>query len=147
MKYPSGIGSGDFHFYPTVPQTPEVNDLMRSLGHDSKPIFLSEYGIGSMMNVIHEARMYEQAGIRADAEDYVLMKSMADHLTADWKRFGMDVVYPYPEDLAADKPGADGTPSTAGIQHDPIQPEILRLQPHRHVGPRHDRRRGLEILA
>ena len=99
MKYPSGIGSGDFHFYPTVPQTPEVNDLMRSLGHDSKPIFLSEYGIGSMMNVIHEARMYEQAGIRADAEDYVLMKSMADHLTADWKRFGMEVVYPYPETL------------------------------------------------
>lgn len=99
MKYPSGIGSGDFHFYPTVPQTPEANELMRTLGQDSKPIFLSEYGIGSMMNVIHEARMYEQAGIRADAEDYVLMKSMADRLTADWARFGMEVVYPFPETL------------------------------------------------
>jgi hypothetical protein len=99
MKYPSGIGSGDFHFYPSVPQTPEVNELMRTLGHDSKPIFLSEYGIGSMMNVIHEARMYEQAGIRADAEDYVLMKSMADRLIADWTRFGMEVVYPSPETL------------------------------------------------
>jgi hypothetical protein len=99
MKYPSGIGSGDFHFYPTVPQTPQVNQLMRTLGHDSKPIFLSEYGIGSMMNVIHEARMYEQAGIRADAEDYVLMKSMADRLTADWSRWGMEVVYPFPETL------------------------------------------------
>jgi hypothetical protein len=99
MKYPSGIGSGDFHFYPTVPQTPEANGLMRTLGHDSKPIFLSEYGIGSMMNVIHEARMYEQAGIRADAEDYVLMKSMADRLCADWSRFGMEVVYPFPETL------------------------------------------------
>jgi hypothetical protein len=99
MKYPSGIGSGDFHLYPTVPQSPEVNELMRTLGHDSKPIFLSEYGIGSMMNVIHEARMYEQAGIRADAEDFVLMKSMADHLIADWTRFGMEAVYPFPETL------------------------------------------------
>jgi len=59
MKYPSGIGTGDFHLYPKVPQTPEANELIRTLGHDSKPIFLSEYGIGSMMNVIHELRMYE----------------------------------------------------------------------------------------
>jgi hypothetical protein len=99
MKYPSGIGSGDFHFYPLVPQTPEVNQMMRTLGHDSKPIFLSEYGIGSMMDVIHEARMYEQAGVRADAEDYVLMRSMADRLIADWERFGMDAAYPFAETL------------------------------------------------
>lgn len=99
MKYPSGIGSGDFHLYPRVPQTPEVNEMMRTLGQDSKPIFLSEYGIGSMMNVIHEARMYEEAGIRADAEDYVLVRSMADRFIGDWHRFGMDAVYPFPETL------------------------------------------------
>ncbi len=99
MKYPSGMGSGDFHFYPTVPQTLEVNEMMRTMGHDSKPIFLSEYGIGSMMDVMHEARMYEQAGIRADAEDYLLMRSMADRFVADWERFGMQTAYPYPETL------------------------------------------------
>ncbi len=99
MKYPSGIGSGDFHFYPQVPQTPETNELMRTLGHDSKPIFLSEYGIGSMMDVMHEARMYEEAGIRSDAEDYVLMRSMADRFVADWERFNMSSAYPYPETL------------------------------------------------
>ena len=99
MKYPSGIGSGDFHLYPIVPQTPEVNEMMRTLGHDSKPIFLSEYGIGSMMDVMHEARMFEQAGIREDADDYVLMRSMADRFVADWERFGMESAYPYPETL------------------------------------------------
>jgi hypothetical protein len=72
---------------------------MRTLGHDSKPIFLSEYGIGSMMNVIHELRMYQQAGIPAEAEDYILMQSMADNFVADWSRFGMDAVYPFPETL------------------------------------------------
>ncbi|MBV9306881.1 MAG: hypothetical protein JOZ45_12115, partial [Acidobacteriaceae bacterium] len=99
MKYPSGPGTGDFHMYPTVPQTPETNNLMRTMGQDSKPIFLSEYGTGSMMDVIHEAKMFEQAGIREDAEDYVLMRSMADRLIADWSRFGMEVVYPSPETL------------------------------------------------
>ena len=99
MQYPSGVGVGDFHLYPRVPQTPEINHLMRTLGQDSKPVFLTEYGIGSMMNVIHEARMYEQAGIRQDAEDFVLMRSMADHFVADWSRFAMETAYPYPETL------------------------------------------------
>jgi hypothetical protein len=99
MQYPSGTGCGDFHLYPTVPQTAEVNRMMRTLGQDSKPIFLSEYGIGSMMNVIHEARMYEQAGVPEDAEDFVLMRSMADRLQADWTRFAMEAAYPYPETL------------------------------------------------
>jgi Glycosyl hydrolases family 2, TIM barrel domain/Glycosyl hydrolases family 2/Glycosyl hydrolases family 2, sugar binding domain len=99
MKYPSGVGTGDFHLYPKVPQTPEVNRMMRTLGENSKPVFLSEYGIGSMMDVIHEARKYEQAAIPEDAEDFVLMRSMADRLTADWSRFAMESAYPYPETL------------------------------------------------
>jgi len=98
-KYPSGIGIGDFHLYPRVPQSSEVNRIMRTLGEGGKPVFLSEYGIGSMMDVLHEAKMYEQAGIPEDAEDYVLMRSMADRLIADWSRFGMDSVYPNPETL------------------------------------------------
>ena len=99
MKYPSGIGAGDFHLYPTVPQTAEVNQMIRTLGEGGKPVFLSEYGIGSMMDVIHECRMYEQHGIPDDAEDYALMRSMADRLTADWERFGMTSVYPFAEIL------------------------------------------------
>ena len=99
IKYPSGIGIGDFHLYPKVPQTPEINHMMRNLGQNSKPVFLSEYGIGSMMNVVHELRGYQQAGIPEDAEDFVLMRSMADRFTADWSRFAMETVYPYPEML------------------------------------------------
>jgi len=98
-KYPSGIGSGDFHQYPVVPQSPEINEMMRTLGRDSKPVFLSEYGIGSMMDVMHEARMFEQAGIRKDAEDYLYMRSMADRFVSAWKQFGMEAVYPSPETL------------------------------------------------
>lgn len=99
MEYPSGQGIGDFHLYPKVPQTPTTNRMMRTLGEGGKPVFLSEYGIGSMMNVIHELRMYEQAGIPENAEDFILVRSMSTKLAADWERFGMDVVYPFPEML------------------------------------------------
>ena len=73
-----------------------------SYTHLTKPVFLSEYGIGSLMNAIHEAGMYEQAGARPDLEDFQLMRRMADGLIADWKRFGMEGVYPFPEDMLCD---------------------------------------------
>ena len=97
--YPNYSDATDFHAYPPVPQTEETKQMMRTLGQDGKPVFFSEYDIGSMMNVIHETRMYEQAGIPAEAEDYIQVRSMADRFVADWSRFGMDVVYPFPETL------------------------------------------------
>lgn len=123
MKYPSAPDVGDFHLYPHVPQTQEVNTMMRTLGEGGKPIFLSEYGIGSMMNVIHEARMYEEAGIPSNAEDYVLVNSMAERFVADWKRFGMDTVYPFPETLLNKSQAAMARHRLAGFN-------AIRSNPH-----------------
>lgn len=99
MQYPSGVGTGDFHFYPEVPQSAETKRVLRTLGAGSKPVFLSEYGIGSMMHVLYESRRFEQAGVRPDAEDNMLMHSMASRLIEDWNRFGMESAYPFPEML------------------------------------------------
>jgi hypothetical protein len=123
MKYPSGVGSGDFHFYPIFPQTREAEQFARTLGQDSKPVFLSEYGIGSLMNAVHEARMYEQAGARPDLEDFRLMLSMADGLIADWKRFGMEGVYPFPEDMLSDSQRRMARHRTLGFN-------LVRSNPH-----------------
>ena len=100
--YPSPAGAGSFHIYPQVPQTPEANRLIRSLGQDTNPVFLAEYGTGSLKDVIQDAKIYEQIGAKKDLEDYAMMRSMADHFTADWERFGMEGVYPFPEDLLRD---------------------------------------------
>src|SRR5579885_2174456 len=102
MKYPSGLGVGDFHFYPGVPPTPQADHFLRALGENSRPVFLSEYGIGSVMDVVHDMRMYEQFGADPELEDYVLMRSMAEKLLKDWKRFGLEGVYPFPENMLAD---------------------------------------------
>lgn len=92
-------GAGDAHFYPAVPQTPETDRFIRELGREGKPVFLSEYGIGSLMDVIDEWRRFEQIGARSDLEDAAMLREQSETLIADWKRLGFDGVYAFPEDL------------------------------------------------
>lgn len=92
-------GAGDAHVYPQVPQSDETNAFLRTLGRASKPVFLSEYGIGSLLDVVHIMGRYQQAGEAAPADDLEVYQTMRDLLEADWTRFGMDATYPFPRDL------------------------------------------------
>ncbi|MCG2659262.1 MAG: beta galactosidase jelly roll domain-containing protein [Kiritimatiellae bacterium] len=65
-------GAGDAHVYPGVPQVAAMNAFIRHLGYGTKPVFLSEYGIGSLMNVIDEYHKYEETGCRLDGPDAAL---------------------------------------------------------------------------
>ena len=97
-------GAGDAHVYPFygLPQTQTVSHFIRTIGQGTKPVFLSEYGIGSLFNAIRETRLYEQVRANPELEDFALIRSMAERLTSDWSRFGMDGVYPFPEDMLLD---------------------------------------------
>jgi hypothetical protein len=95
-------GAGDAHVYPGTPHTPEIEKTIRTLGQDTKPIFLSEYGIGSLMNAIRELRTYEQYRVNPELDDVKYFRATVDKLTADWARFGMDGVYAFPEDMLRD---------------------------------------------
>ncbi len=99
LSHPSMDGSGDFHIYPIVPQTPETNSYLRNLGNGTKPVLLSEYGIGSLFDVIGEWKHFEQVGARPDLEDASWLKEQSDGLRADWNRLGFDDVYPFVEDM------------------------------------------------
>ncbi|MBC7328258.1 hypothetical protein H5T87_09145 [bacterium] len=92
-------GAGDAHIYPPVPQTKEINDFFRRLGSDSKPVFISEYGIGSLFNAIRELRFFEQSGISLDVPDASLIRSMAERFQEDWRRWGFEGTYSFPEDM------------------------------------------------
>jgi len=91
--------AGDAHVYPQTPHTPQTVKFIRELGRDTKPVFLSEYGIGSMENVISEWRNFERAGARPDLVDAAMLRAQSEAFLADWKRLGFDGVYPFPEDL------------------------------------------------
>ena len=94
-----GEFAGDIHFYPIVPPSITSDNFIRNLGKDTKPIFLSEYGIGSTMNVIREWRKCIEAGINPNTEDVILLKQMSDRYVADWNRLGFDGIYAFPEDM------------------------------------------------
>jgi hypothetical protein len=92
-------GAGDAHVYPSTPHTPAIETGIRSLGKDSKPVFLSEYGIGSLMNAVRELRYYEQHGANPEWDDTKFFKQTEEKLSADWARLGFDGVYAYPEEM------------------------------------------------
>ena len=92
-------GAGDAHVYPSTPHTPAIEAGIRNLGRDTKPVFLSEYGIGSLMNAIRELRFYEQVGADPNSDDFQYFKLTEEKLTADWNRLGMDGVYAFPEEM------------------------------------------------
>ena len=94
--------AGDAHFYPQFPMAERYRRQLRTFGQDGKPVFLSEYGIGSMSNAVRELRHFEQAGMSPEPAYAVRYRKMEQSLLADWKRFGMEGVCPFPEDMLRD---------------------------------------------
>ncbi len=140
-------GAGDAHIYPAVPHTPEIEAGIRNLGSDSKPVFLSEYGIGSLMNAVREVRHYEQHGADPEWDDFKFLKQTEEKLAADWKRFGMEGVYAFPEEMLRAESATALPPTAPRVQSDPLESQDLRIQSDRAVGPRLLGRRPLDILA
>jgi hypothetical protein len=99
-------GAGDLHLYPHLPESPVAKKLVRTMGEGAKPVFLSEYGVGSLFDAVTalaEASCYlarDDPGARADSEppDVAYVRSMAERFLSDWDRFGMSSLYCFPED-------------------------------------------------
>ena len=92
---------GDYHLYPTVPQTLEATNLVRNLGKNSKPVFLSEFGIGSGVDLWRVTRHFERYG-KEKNEDAQYYKERLDIFLKDFTRWKMDEIYPRPEDFFAE---------------------------------------------
>ena len=91
---------GDKHFYPHQPHSSSDIAFFRALGSDSRrPFFLSEYGVGSLFDVIWLSRVFEQKGSDPRWPDVAMVRHMADALLADLKRYGFDREFAFPADL------------------------------------------------
>jgi hypothetical protein len=88
----------DQHPYQRVPHTAEIIRTLRTLHGNGLPVFNSEYGIGSAMDLMRITRHFEQAG-KTDVEDAQLYRSWRDQFLADYKRYRMDDTFPRPEDF------------------------------------------------
>ena len=89
---------GDAHFYPAVPQSAEITGFIRNLGQNSKPVFLSEYGIGSAVDLWRVTRHFERIG-KEEAEDAIFYKDKLDKYLADWEKWKLNQIYARPEDF------------------------------------------------
>ncbi|NQT38044.1 MAG: glycoside hydrolase family 2 [Planctomycetes bacterium] len=107
----------DQHCYPRVPHTAAIIRSLREYrGGDNpvglpehgfpprppvthpKPVFLSEYGIGSAVDLIRVVGLYEQLG-KAEAEDARFYRNLRDRFLADWKRWRLEEAFDRPEDF------------------------------------------------
>ncbi len=93
---------GDFHKYAIAPYTKKDRDILRTHASDAKPVFLSENGVGSMLDVINDLRQYAHADPQVKSFNAGLLRQQVDLLLADWDRWGMSDVYPFPEDMFVD---------------------------------------------
>ncbi len=94
--------AGDLHMYPPRPWSAKTFHTFRTVGGDTKNIFLSEYGNGSQIDPIEITKAMEQYGAGPDFEDYVLYKRMRDKLLADWHRWGLDRIFASPSSMIAE---------------------------------------------
>jgi hypothetical protein len=88
----------DLHPYQSVPHTAGVINTLRTIGSPDKPLFLSEYGVGSAVDLLRVVRLYEQAG-KPDVEDARLYRQYRDRFLADWQRWKMWEAFDRPEDF------------------------------------------------
>jgi len=90
---------GDLHFYPGYPHDADQVRKIRKWSAHAKPAFLSEYGVGSLLDVIDHCHEFERRGIRHDAPDYALMSDIRDRYIADWKELGLSRFFADPVDF------------------------------------------------
>jgi len=94
--------AGDAHVYTAGPIPRAAQVFLRTMGQDTKPVFLSEAGMGSLFNVVDEERRFHQLGAKADLPDLAYIEGMRARLEGDWRRWKMADAYPFLEDMLRD---------------------------------------------
>jgi len=88
----------DSHPYQRVPHTADIIRTLRTISGNGKSLFLSEYGIGSAMNLPRIIRHYEQLG-KTQVEDAQLYRSWYNRFLTDYQRWQMDQTFDRPDDF------------------------------------------------
>ncbi len=90
---------GDTHCYPRVPHSAgELQSLRSRDGGGGRPLFLSEYGIGSAVDLWRAVCHFEQEGAE-QLEDARYLSDKLNRFLADWKQWRLDDLFARPEDF------------------------------------------------
>ena len=87
----------DTHPYQRVPHTAAILHFLRTCTGNGKPLFISEYGIGSAVDLWRVVRHYERLEA-TDVEDARFYRERLERFLADWERWRLAEVFGRPED-------------------------------------------------
>lgn len=91
---------GDVHLYPRVPFSDANVETIRTLGEETgRPVFFSEFGIGSAFNTTETLLRYKMRGADPRWEDYKVISRMDEMYHADFERYHLDEEYAFPVEL------------------------------------------------
>ena len=99
---PMAAGLGDIHIYPRMPMTWEVKEAILNVGKDSKPVFISEFGAGSQLNVLSDMRHAEQFGVSMNTPEMRTICAAVKSIKAAWEKFSLGDIYPSIDDFFTD---------------------------------------------
>ena len=96
---------GDVHGYMGTPLTAGSIARNRTMGIAdgvSGPVFISETGVASQLDVISACRQFDQHNIPRCNPDHIIFRQIADAYERDFYRYGCDSAYANPEDFLYD---------------------------------------------
>jgi hypothetical protein len=114
----------DQHDYERVPHTAAIIRRLRTLAGPGMPVFLSEYGIGSAVDLWRTTRHFERLG-KTEVEDARFYRDKLDRFLADWKRWKLDDLYARPEDFFAESQRKMAGQRTLGLNAIRSNPNIV----------------------
>jgi hypothetical protein len=114
----------DQHPYKRVPHTAGVITELRTTSERDKPVFISEYGIGSGVDLARVTRHFEQLGAEG-AEDAVYYRRRLDQFMADWKRWHLADTFTNPEEFFAQSLAKMGRQRLLGLDAIRANPKVV----------------------
>jgi hypothetical protein len=114
----------DIHTYPRVPHTASILDKLRTMDGRGQPVFLTEYGIGSAVDLWRATRHFEQHGAEG-LEDAEFFRQKLDQFQTDWRHWRMDEAFARPEDFFMESLKKMAGQRTLGLNAIRANPNII----------------------
>lgn len=90
----------DKHPYQRVPHTASVIHTLRTINSGKTPLFISEYGVGSGVDLWRVTRHYERLG-KEHVEDAQFYRDKLDRFLGDWQVWNMGECFVTPQEFFA----------------------------------------------
>jgi hypothetical protein len=95
-------GVGDAHVYQAYPTAWNFVTAFSELGRATRPVFLSEAGLGSSYNALRDQRKMQQAGAAKSAFAWRWITPAVENLQRAWTAYHLETLYPSIEEMLVD---------------------------------------------